>query len=318
MIIGHSIFNHNFHTRFFDTALPTSQIDELTIGAGIYDELYVSLDTTITKVNEKPSRWFLKTIINPKFKEDIEAGTLDADGHKVTEIQVYRRKVGIESEWTLIGRFSYEFEFNVYSFIDNSAENDATYQYAIVPIATEVVGELTESQPIKVNYSGVYLSDLENNFRLEIDFEMGDVAYNKNFSTMTPLNGQFPIMIYGNQNYRTGDVTFLPITQEQIDTGGTKIDGRAERIQRDSVVNFLNNGQAKILRNDNGEVMIIATSDVKSKPKENQLMDIHSVSFNYTEVGKVDSQTLANTGLLGGAVKSSFTYDERGEIIWDI
>lgn len=318
MIIGYSIFNNGFHSNYFDTALPTSQIDELTIGSGIYDELYLTLDTTVSMVNEKPSRWFLKTIINPKFKEDIEAGTLDADGHKITELQVYRQKFGEETDWTLIGRFSYEFEHNVYSFIDNSAENGATYRYAIVPIASEIVGELNVSQPVAVEYQGVYLSDNNHNFRLEIDFEMGPIVHNKNFSTMTPLNGRFPVLVYGNQDYRTGEVKFLSVTKNQIETGGTKIDSMAERVQRDAVVNFLNNGQAKILRNDNGEVMIIATSGVKSVPKDGRLMDIHSVEFDYTEIGKVNSQTMTSTGLLGDAMKSSYTYDERGEVVWEI
>lgn len=318
MIIGYDIFGTSFHSIFADTALPTSQIDELTIGAGIYDEMYITLDTTVAATNAKPSRWFLKTLINPKFNEDLEAGTLSADDHKITEIQIYRRKVGSEMEWVLISRFSYEFEYNVYSFVDNTAENDVVYQYAIVPIAGEVVGELTVSDPVGVEYKGVYLSDMHHNFRLEIDFDMGEVTYNKNSSTITPLNGEFPVMIYGNQNYRTGSVTFLPVTQDQIDTGGKSIDGRAEREQRELVVNFLNNGKAKILRNDNGDVMIIATSGVGSTPKEHQLMDLHSVTFDYTEVGKVSSETLVNTGLVGGVNKSSYTFDERGEVVWEM
>lgn len=318
MIIGYNIFGKGLHGQFFDTAIPTTQIDELTIGAGIYDELYISLDTTISNVNNKPTEWFLKNIINPKFQGNLEAGSLSANNHKVTEIQLYRRKVGDQKDWTLIGRFSYEFKSNVYSVVDNTAENDAYYQYAIVPIADDVTGELTISDPVHVEYKGVYLTDLDNNYRLQIDFEMGDVKYNKNSSTMTPLNGEFPVMVFGNQNYRTGNVTFLPITQEQIDAGGTTIDGRAERIQRDKVVNFLNNGKAKILRNDNGDIMIIATSGVESTPMEHQLMDVHSVAFDYTELGKVNSQTLVGTGLVAGATKSSYTYDERGEVIWDI
>lgn len=318
MIVGYTTFDGSFHSTVFDTAIPTSQIDELTIGPGIYDEMYVTLDTTINAVNERPSQWFLKTIINPRFAENLEAGTLSADNHKVTEIQIYRRKINGSNDWVFIGRFAYEFEYNVYSFIDNTAESGVEYQYAIAPIANEVTGELTLSDPVKVDYSGVFLSDNQNNFRLEIDFEMDDVTYNKNSSIMTPLNGQFPITIFGNQNYRSGSVTFLPISQEQIDSGGSKVDGRLERLQREKVVNFLNNGAAKILRNDNGDVMIITTAGIKSVPKQHQLMDIHSVTFDYTEVGKVDSHTLVNTGLVGGVTKSKTTFDERGEVIWDI
>ena len=134
----------------------------------------------------------------------------------------------------------------------------------------------------------------------------------------TPLNGQFPVIVYGNQDYKTSNITFLPLSETQIKTGGTKVKGREERTIRDSVTSFLNNGKAKVLRNDNGEIMIIASHDVSSTPKSDALMDIQSVSFNYTELGKVSSSTLLETGLVGDVVRSNYTFDEYGNVIWDV
>ena len=92
MIIGYNFFNKDFHGMVWDTAIPTSEQDELTIGAGIYDQIFVSVDTTIADENVKPDKWNKKNIMNAKFQNDLEAGSLDADGYVITKIQIYRRK----------------------------------------------------------------------------------------------------------------------------------------------------------------------------------------------------------------------------------
>ena len=192
------------------------------------------------------------------------------------------------------------------------------YEYSIVPIAKEVIGDITTSDPIKAEYDGIYISDLENNYKMEMDLDFGDVVYNKNSSTITPLNSQFPIVIYGNQNYKSGNISFLSVTDDQVKSGGTKVNGREERLHRDKIVNFLQKSGAKVIRNSNGEVMIIATNNVKTTPKEGFLLDIHSVGFDYTQLGDMDSPTLIKGGLVGSALKSNYTYDENGDIIWEM
>ena len=303
----------------FDTAIPTSQLDSVIINTGVYDELYISLDTAIARANNRPKGWFLKNIMHAKFENDLESGSLDADGHKITKIQIYRRILGDgANDWVLVGEFVYKSDFNVYSFVDVTAESDRYYEYSIVPVAGEVIGEKTISDPVYISYNGVFISDNENNYKIQFDFESGDITYNKDFSSMNPLNGEYPIVVYGNQDYRTGSISFLPLSETQIKSGGTKVDGKEERLVRDKVTSFLNNGKSKVLRNDNGDIMVMATSNVKSSPKSNALMDIQSVSFDYTELGKVNSDTLVRAGLVGGVVESSYTYDEYGNVIWDV
>ena len=317
-VIGYNLLGDE-DSRLFDTPIPTNQLDDLIIGEGIYDEIYISLDTTISKVNQRPEGWFLKNIMNAKFQNDLESGSLDADGHDITQIQIYRRQFGDNSDkWILIGRFKYDIDYNMYSFLDVTAENDKYYEYALVPIAGTVIGEKNMTEPVYVEYSGIFISDLQNNFKLKFDYDQGEITYNKNFASFNPLNGEFPVVVYGNQNYRTGNVSFLPLSNEQIESGGMKINPRSEKEIRNSVTSFLNNGKAKILRNANGDIMIIATNNIKSAVKSQYLPDIQSVSFDYTELGRVDSNTLVSNGLVGDVVKSNYTYDAYGNIVWDL
>ena len=306
-------------SMYFDTAIPTSQLDDIVLYEGIYDELYISLDTAISRVNERPTGWFLKNIMHSKFKGNLESGSLDADGHEVTKIQIYRRVYGDGSdEFTLVGEFKYSNDYNTYSFIDITAKNDTYYEYAIVPVASDVIGEKNISDPVYVEYKGVFISDLHKNYKLQFNYDAGETSHNKNFATFNPLNGEFPVVVYGNQDYKTGSIEFLPLSETQIKAKGTKINSKEERVLRDSVTSFLNDGSAKVLRDDNGEIMILAVDSVKSRPISSAVPDIQSVSFNYTELGRVDSSTLVSTGLVGDVVRSNYTYDAFGNVIWDL
>lgn len=316
MLIDYNFFGMNRDGVVFDTPIPTENLDEVTMGAGIYDEMYVTVDTSIGDKNEKPKKWMLKTIMNSKFQQDLEAGSLDSDGHVVTTIQIYRRKYLIDDDWLLVGQFNYDINYNVYSFVDRFTENGARYEYAIVPVAKDVIGDVTVSDVIDVDYDGVFLSDLQNNYKMEIDFEMGANSHNNNVSVSSPLNGKFPIVTQGNQDYKTGNISFLPLTQEQVVSGGMEINGIKERKYREQVLNFLKNGNSKVMRNDNGDVMIIATHNVQTTSKNGSLVDLSAISFDFIELGDFDFDTMSKTGLIGKAGKSKYTFDEFGNIVW--
>lgn len=316
MIIGYNFFGKGMDGNVFDTPIPTAFIDEVTMGAGIYDEIFVSVDTSIGSEEVRPRNWQLKTVLNAKFETDLEAGSLDSDGHEITTIQIYRRKFLTESKWLLVGEFDYDLKYNVYSFIDRFTENGARYEYAIVPVAKDVIGDITISEPISVAYDGVFISDLHNNYKMEIDYEMGSRSHNTNISTSIPLNGRYPIVTMGNQDYRTGDITFLPLTQSQVDSGGHTIDGRTERMYREQILNFLKNGQTKVIRDDNGEMMVVAAHSVQEASKNGSLADLSAITFSFTEVGGFDFDTMSKGGLIGQAGKSKYTFDENGNIIW--
>lgn len=318
MIIGYNFFSKDFHGNVWDTAIPTSHIDEVIMGEGIYDDLFITVDTAHEKNTPIPDRWKLKTIMHSKFKGDLEGGSIGGGNHRVRNIQIYRRKHQTNEPWLLISQFPYDSNYNMYSFVDRFTENGAKYEYAIVPLSKDVMGEVTVSEPVQVDYEGVFITDLYNNYQLEVDFNLGQVTYNNNMSTSSPLNGRFPIVTYGNQDYRTGTVDFLPLSDEQKQSKGTKIDGKLERQYKENVLEFLKSPQAKVIRNDNGDMIVVATHGITTQSKNGNLIDLNAVSFSFTEVGKLDYNTMTKGGLIGEAGKSRYTFDERGNIVWAI
>ena len=105
MLIGYDFFGSR-KNLCFDTAIPTSQLDSVIMNTGVYDELFISLDTAIARTNNRPEGWFLKNIMHAKFENDLESGSLDADGHKITKIQIYRRILGYSEGWAASGSLS--------------------------------------------------------------------------------------------------------------------------------------------------------------------------------------------------------------------
>lgn len=319
MIIGVDYYGYGFDQMFFDTPIPTSELDEVTMGAGMYDELFVSVDEEIGQDQTVPDDWTLKTIMDADFNNSLEAGSIDGNGHVVTQIQCYRREyMSTENEWQLVAQFDYEKSYNLYTVVDRFIENHKVYQYAVVPLAREIMGKmLINKDPIHSEFNGTYISDIGANYPMNIDFQFSDMSYNTNMSTQVPLNGQFPIVSYGNANYRTGTVSFLPLTPQQIFGYTNRIDAHEELLNRQKVIDFLNNGKAKVIRRDDGDVIVCATTGVKTSPKSESIDTISTVSFDFTEIGKLDYNTMVKAGMIATAGKSVYTYDDAGDINWN-
>lgn len=318
MIIGVSIYNLGFDGLFYDTGIPTSELDEVTMGAGMYDELYVTVDDETDSEQTKPDLWNLKTIMDANFNNTLEAGSINGGGHHVIKVQVYRREYeNPASDWLLISQFNYDPKYNLYTVVDRFIENYKKYEYAIVPLSKDVMGEMLISKPIKAKFKGTFISDVQDNYSMLINLQFSDLTYNNNMSKSVPLNGKYPIVTYGNANYRTGSVKFLPLTPEQEFGYASEIDAHAEFANRQKIINFLSNGQAKVIRRDDGDVIVVATNNVRTEPISESLDELSNVTFDFTEIGGLDYDTLEKGGLISNAGKSVYTYDDAGNIVWN-
>lgn len=318
MIIGHTFFGHGMEGVVYDTAIPTDELDEVWLGEGMYDEVFVSLDTSINSTNEKPTGWQLKTIMDAKFNGSLEAGSIHGGGHKVVKLQCYRREYkAVDNDWTLIAQWDYDQDYNTYTITDRFIQNGKTYQYAIVPLAKDIQGDKVTSEPIAAVFKGNFISDLQHNYAMNLNFRFGDLKYNKNTSIQTTLSGQFPIVTQGGQNYRSGTATFLPLTKQQELGLKNSLDTKEELRNRNQIIEFLNNGKIKVIRRDDGDIMAVATNDINLQPLSDSFDELSNVTFSFTEVGKLDYNTMEKSCLIATAGLSNFTYDEHGEIIFD-
>lgn len=314
MIIGYNFFSLEEGT-VWDTPVCTDNLDALKMDEGTYDEVFVTLDTDVVDNTAKPTFWTLSTIMDSKFTGDLDGGSIGAEGFNVTEIQLYRSVFG-SNKWDAIGQFDYEKDSNLYDYVDRYVENGATYQYAIVPKANEVLGDMLISDIVESKYEGIFITDKNENRRLDYDINLGDVTYNTASAMNQPINSQHPIVTFGNSNYRTGTLSVLPLSKETVALAGNKVDKLAEQINRQNWVDFLNNGQAKVIRMDSGVLILVVTSNVIASHKtSDKLRDLASLSFNYTEIGKLDFQMMMKNNLIPNGNGQSTTFDDFGGII---
>ncbi|HDX9663341.1 TPA: hypothetical protein ROX91_002040 [Bacillus cereus] len=312
------IINYNFFGLeegcVWDTPICTDHMDELQISEGTYDEAFLTLDTNIVDDTAKPTNWTLQTLMDAKFTGDLDAGSVGADGFKVTKILIYRTVVGT-FKWEAIAEFDYDPDYNVYDYVDRFTENGALYQYAIVPVANEVLGDKLISDEVKSEYEGLFLTDKYENKRFEYDVSLGDIAYNTVSSVNQPIDGQFPIVVFGNSKYRSGNLSVLPLSKNTIALAGHSIDRLAEQVNRQDWMDFLNNGRAKVLRMDSGVLMLVVTHNASLAHMEGSLRDLANISFDFTEIGELDFNNMVKNDLISSAHMQKMTFDDDGGVI---
>lgn len=314
MIIGYDFFGLDYGGCVWDTPICTDHMDELQLNEGIYDEAYVDLNMNIANDNVKPVNWTLTTIMDAKFTGDLDAGSVNADGFKVTKMLLYRTIAGT-GKWTAIAQFDYDEAYNVYGYVDRFAQNGVEYEYAIVPVANEIMGDKLISDAVTVEYEGMFLTDKRENRKLEYDITLGDITHNTLSSVNQPISGKYPVIVFGNAKYRSGNMSVLPLSDETVDMGGAGVDKFAEQVNRQEWLEFLNNGKAKVLRMDNGTLMMIVTHNAKASHKGGLLRDLASLSFDYIEVGDIEFNSLMKNDLISPADQHRLTYDDNGGII---
>lgn len=314
MIIGHNFFGHEHGGCVWDTPVCTDMMDELIVREGTYDHITVDLNTKITDSTIKESNWDLTTVLNAGFTGDLDAGSIGADGFTITDIMMYRSIAGT-NEWERVSEFEYDEEFNLYEYIDRYVQNGAKYIYALVPVANNVQGEMLQSDEVSVSYEGMFLTDKDDNKRIEFDIEIGDISFNTASAVMNPIDSEYPIVVSNRTKYRSGNISTLPISKSTLAQYGADIDGNEERNNRKRWIDFLTNGKAKVLRMDNGLLVLVQTSNPTVSHKEGRLKDLATISFDYTEIGAINYQNMDKNNLVPEPVLSRTTFNDDGGII---
>ena len=313
MIIGFDFFGSDENT-VWDTQVPKTMLDELRLNEGTYDLLHVDLrhfninDTT----RSTHANWSFHTVMIAQFLGNLDAGSMSANGFDILNVQLYR-SVRDSEVWNKIDTFPFDIENNWYETIDRYPANGTEYIYEFRPQAYEIIGNGLRSDYVLSDFEGIFVTDREKNLKIEYNLELGEIMVNQNFSIDQPLNRQFPMTTYGNNKSRSGIISFLPLTPQTLAIPG-RIDKVAEKNLRDTWVDLLSNGQAKVLRTDDGDNMLISTHGVTILP-ELVLYNLRNISFEYAESDDLTFESMVENNLLPEAFGQRFTWDDNGNVI---
>lgn len=299
MILGYSIF-HGKDNLVYKTNVYHPSYSKLELKNMIVDEIYIDEDITIPYTIDKPDGWNYRTVIDAKFNNSLEGGSVQANNFQIEKVR-FQRRLTDEVVWQDVGEIEYKPDDQVlYEVIDKNIQNDFEYQYSILPITATVLGNRVVSNEIVSEFEGIFLSDKNNNYRLFYNIETDSMQHNISTATLEPLNSQYPIVIDGNLDYRSGGIKALFVSTETANRNDGKVTIRAEKLGRDRLMKFLKNRKPKILRQPNGETMLVRIVDKPQEEYMNNITGIASVSFRFVEIGGMDSETLKSNDILIG------------------
>lgn len=218
------------------------------------------------------------------------------DGVTYDTLRVKRRKLG-SFTWTTIreidisdNRSSATMDFYDYYALGRKTK----YQYAIVPVSAGTEQNIAVAQ-VESDFNGAVLADLSTHYMVGLDVKVDNVERVRDSSVVTTLSSKYPYVFYGSEsNYYTGQFSGTVIKY----LGNDQFDFDNSPVYRDEMINWLTNGEPKVLKIWDGRGWIInVTSNVSQNADDHP--DKVAIGFSFTEVGDLNSTTdLKNCGLI--------------------
>jgi len=263
-------------------------INDVQLTNGIYDNMDITKDTSITYTNVKP-QWNYNTILDCNFNNNVNGGNLTIKLSQITSMKIKKRKSGTFS-WTTL----YEIPISKVedlNFIrdDYIYKNGETYEYAIVPVLNSIEGEYI-TQPLYSECNGVFLSDSSSIYKFLSEVSYGDLTDVMDIGQYQTIGSRYPtLIINGNTDYQQGSVSGAILGRDYDKT--RTIDRQDVVALSEEIRAFLKNGKSKILKDWNGNCWLCS---INSSPTitfdSNYGMGKVNVSFSWVEQGKYDNQ----------------------------
>lgn len=298
MFIGLDCFGMD-NGAIFKTTVCFPDFYEMEMKNMVVDEIYVTEDMSITSSTTKPTSWGYYDILDGKLQGKLEAGSISGNGFEITAVRFQKKKVE-DTSWETFEEIPYKTGENKYfELYDKYVQNDFTYQYSLLPLTVNVIGNRVVSPEIKAEYDSIFLTDKNYNYRLSYNIEVGDIEYNQPSSVFEPLGGIYPIVSYGSMNYRKSSISnALVLSDETVEGNDNKVKIKHEVLARQELFNFIANRKPKMIRMHNGEIILINIIGNPIIKPRNDVLGIADISFEFVEIGDIKSETLIQNGLI--------------------
>lgn len=252
---------------------------------GIFSHWYVTKDVISPYSSEEPTIWDYLTIMDANFNGTLQAGNIGYLIDNIEGIKIKRRIVG-EYDWVTIKYITIRELGDSLSFTINDYLNKSgvEYEYAFVPVMEGIEGNYV-SNTIRSKFNGVFVCDAETIYKFYAGVEYGNSERVQKIGMFEPLGKKYPVFVSNALlNYETGSFEGTILNNDFIQTRA--LDNMAMIKERESLLDFLTNKKAKILKDWNGNYwLIVITDNVSIKYANNSSMAIASVDAKWAEIG---------------------------------
>lgn len=216
------------------------------------------------------------TIFLANFENTLEAGNLTNSDLPITHYRIYRKETG-EGLYTFLDEIAFNPDQAIY--IDYTAVNGVQYDYGVRSVSSGTEGQLIQGVGI-VDFSGWILQNESGTilYNFDIEIESGNIQTVINMHKYEN-NTKYPVVAFGNMNYQEGSLQTLPLS-----INGNDYEQSIDYLE--TLRNFINNGEVKILKNSKGSIWKIVTYGYSYKLMDKTIEQYATISFSFTEVGE--------------------------------
>lgn len=268
-------------------------LNAITLTNGIFDYLGVSKE--IGSYNGNKFQWDYNTILNADFNGNLNAGNAEFLIDNLSAIRIKRKK-STEFNWITLKEIPINTVKDLnFIYLDGYASARETYNYALVPVYGQEEGDYITNS-IYSNFNGLFIVDKENSIQLFKEWENSSKQQVQKMGQFTPFGEQYPTIIKnGRLNYKQGSVkAFTSISKLPV------VDIDLERKHLEVINTFFSNGNAKILKDSNGNTyLIMINDDIEQIDIKSMGNALSYIQFNWIEIGNANNQRdLYNNNLI--------------------
>lgn len=231
--------------------------------------------------------WDFNTTAMCKYNNTINAGNLTDISESLTSWKIYRLNVtNGDTQYQLVCQTT---DVTMTNIRDYMCANGNTYKFQIVGISDNYISESIYTQEVTANYHYWSLTDIYTKevWLFQLNYEGNNIESNYTVNSnvnITLTNSRYPIFNIGEQRYLSNTISAL-IGNVDLATGEYSND--TIKI-RNSLVDFLNNGNEKIFKNVRGDILQVQTYTNDFSINNNPIEKPQTINFNIIEVGSID------------------------------
>ncbi len=261
---------------------PIANIYRLELQNCVVDTIKIDSDGSLPYSSLK-EEWLYSTVFLADFKNNLEAGNIDNKGLPIEYIQFKKRNID-DLAWETIITLPFNSLETIYTFTDRLVQSTEQYEYAIIPITASVEGEYTSAN-IECSFEGTWLCDRVDGYQLLYNLQYDAIENVVPSKVFNPLS-QYPIVVYGENDYKKGSIKSLVLSNNY----DGKINPRQERLTREQLMKFLKNKKPKILKDYAGRYYVVSViGNPQEFPNNNLSQTISDVSFDWVEIADPQS-----------------------------
>lgn len=271
---------------------------DMTITNGKYNNLFISDDESRDETNFRELEWNQYTLFYCDFNNNIQGGGLDINLSDISTIRVKRRKVGV-SQWITIIENEVETVEDIYiSLNDFTLPLGESCTYAISFLLKDgsetelIIGTDKDTQLdyTTSKFDGVYICDKDKNFKLYNGVVYDGNTANKDIGLLQPIGNQYPVIVDNSRAYYLSGSLSASLYGYTFDDTRV-IDRQDVVLQTKDFNDFMSNGNAKILKDWNGNIWLARTNQsVSNSFVSNYGNGITNISWQWVEQGKYDNE----------------------------